>query len=86
MTIELTDGARAWLMKNGYDKAPGARPMARVNPDPDQDAARRRTGVRSAQGRGVVKVVVTADETGAKKFSFVYPEGPVQPEELYDGS
>ena len=28
---------------------------------------------------GVVKVVVTADATGAKKLSFVYPEGPAQP-------
>jgi ATP-dependent Clp protease ATP-binding subunit ClpA len=28
---------------------------------------------------GVVKVVVTADETGAKKLGFVYPEGPAQP-------
>src|SRR6185437_13044436 len=31
------------------------------------------------KGGGVVKVVVTADETGAKKLGFVYPEGPAQP-------
>ena len=30
VTIELTDEARAWLVKNGYDEAMGARPMARV--------------------------------------------------------
>ena len=30
MTIELTDEAREWLVKNGYDEAMGARPMARV--------------------------------------------------------
>ena len=37
---------------------------------------------RAASGRryrGGVKVVVTADEKGAKKLSFVYPEGPAQP-------
>jgi ATP-dependent Clp protease ATP-binding subunit ClpA len=28
----------------------------------------------------VVNVVVTGDETGAKKLSFVYPEGPAQPQ------
>ena len=26
-----------------------------------------------------IAVVVTADETGAKKLGFVYPEGPAQP-------
>jgi ATP-dependent Clp protease ATP-binding subunit ClpA len=31
------------------------------------------------KGGGVVKVVVTADETGGKKLGFVYPEGPAQP-------
>src|SRR6202035_3544842 len=30
VTIELTDEAREWLVKNGYDEAMGARPMARV--------------------------------------------------------
>src|SRR6202011_4661646 len=30
VTIELSDEARAWLVKNGYDEAMGARPMARV--------------------------------------------------------
>jgi ATP-dependent Clp protease ATP-binding subunit ClpA len=28
---------------------------------------------------GVVRVVVTADDSGAKKLGFVYPEGPAQP-------
>jgi ATP-dependent Clp protease ATP-binding subunit ClpA len=30
VTIELTDAGRAWLAKNGYDRAFGARPMARL--------------------------------------------------------
>ena len=30
MTLDLREGARAWLAKNGYDRAFGARPMARL--------------------------------------------------------
>jgi len=30
VTLELTEEGRAWLAKNGYDKAFGARPMARL--------------------------------------------------------
>jgi len=30
VTLELREPARAWLAKNGYDKAFGARPMARL--------------------------------------------------------
>src|SRR3954447_16302077 len=30
VTLELTETARAWLAKNGYDRAFGARPMARL--------------------------------------------------------
>jgi ATP-dependent Clp protease ATP-binding subunit ClpA len=30
VTLELTEAGRAWLAKNGYDKAFGARPMARL--------------------------------------------------------
>jgi ATP-dependent Clp protease ATP-binding subunit ClpA len=30
VTLELTEAARAWLAKNGYDRAFGARPMARL--------------------------------------------------------
>ena len=30
VTLELTEAGRAWLAKHGYDKAFGARPMARL--------------------------------------------------------
>jgi ATP-dependent Clp protease ATP-binding subunit ClpA len=30
VTLELRDGARAWLATHGYDKSYGARPMARL--------------------------------------------------------
>ncbi len=79
VTIELTDEAREWLVKNGYDEAMGARPMARVIQTQIKTPLADEVLFGRLKGGGVVKVVVTADEAGAKKLSFVYPEGPAQP-------
>ena len=79
VTIELTDEAREWLVKNGYDEAMGARPMARVIQTQIKTPLADEVLFGRLKGGGVVKVVVIADETGAKKLSFVYPEGPAQP-------
>jgi ATP-dependent Clp protease ATP-binding subunit ClpA len=79
VTIELTDEAREWLVKNGYDEAMGARPMARVIQAQIKTPLADEVLFGRLKGGGVVKVVVTADETGAKKLGFVYPEGPAQP-------
>ena len=79
VTIELTDEARDWLVKNGYDEAMGARPMARVIQTQIKTPLADEVLFGRLKNGGVVKVVVTADESGAKKLSFVYPEGPAQP-------
>jgi ATP-dependent Clp protease ATP-binding subunit ClpA len=79
VTIELTDEAREWLVKNGYDEAMGARPMARVIQTQIKTPLADEVLFGRLKGGGVVKVVVIADEAGAKKLSFVYPEGPAQP-------
>ena len=79
VTIELTDEAREWLVKNGYDEAMGARPMARVIQAQIKTPLADEVLFGRLKGGGVVKVVVIADEKGAKKLSFVYPEGPAQP-------
>ena len=79
VTIELTDEAREWLVKNGYDEAMGARPMARVIQTQIKTPLADEVLFGRLKGGGVVKVVVTADETGVKKLGFVYPEGPAQP-------
>src|SRR5579863_9301084 len=79
VTIELTDEAREWLVKNGYDEAMGARPMARVIQTQIKTPLADEVLFGRLKGGGVVKVVVTADETGEKKLGFVYPEGPAQP-------
>jgi ATP-dependent Clp protease ATP-binding subunit ClpA len=79
VTIELTDEAREWLVKNGYDEAMGARPMARVIQAQIKTPLADEVLFGRLKGGGVVKVVVTADEKGAKKLGFVYPEGPATP-------
>jgi ATP-dependent Clp protease ATP-binding subunit ClpA len=79
VTIELTDEAREWLVKNGYDESMGARPMARVIQAQIKTPLADEVLFGRLKGGGVVKVVVIADEAGVKKLSFVYPEGPAQP-------
>jgi ATP-dependent Clp protease ATP-binding subunit ClpA len=79
VTIELTDEAREWLVKNGYDEAMGARPMARVIQAQIKTPLADEVLFGRLKGGGVVKVVVVGDEAGVKKLSFVYPEGPAQP-------
>ena len=79
VTIELTDEAREWLVKNGYDEAMGARPMARVIQTQIKTPLADEVLFGRLKSGGVVKVMVTADDTGTKKLGFVYPEGPAQP-------
>jgi ATP-dependent Clp protease ATP-binding subunit ClpA len=80
VTIELADEARAWLVKNGYDEAMGARPMARVIQTEIKTPLADEVLFGRLKNGGVVRVVVTGDESGAKKkLGFVYPEGPAQP-------
>jgi ATP-dependent Clp protease ATP-binding subunit ClpA len=79
VSIELSDEARKWLVENGYDQAMGARPMARLI----QTAIKTPLADEVLFGRlkngGAVRVIVTGDDTGAKKLGFVYPDGPLLP-------
>ena len=79
VTIELSDEARTWLVTNGYDEAMGARPMARVIQTQIKTPLADEVLFGRLKNGGVVRVVVTGDETGTKKLGFVYPEGPAQP-------
>ena len=80
VTIELSDEARAWLVKNGYDEAMGARPMARVIQSQIKTPLADEVLFGRLKNGGVVRVVVTADDSGVKKLGFVYPEGPARPQ------
>jgi ATP-dependent Clp protease ATP-binding subunit ClpA len=75
----LSDEARAWLVKNGYDEAMGARPMARVIQKEIKTPLADEVLFGRLKNGGLVRVVVTGDESGVKKLGFVYPEGPAQP-------
>ena len=79
VVIELTDEARGWLVKHGYDEAMGARPMARVIQTQIKTPLADEVLFGKLKNGGVVKVVVTGDETGEKRLGFVYPEGPAAP-------
>jgi ATP-dependent Clp protease ATP-binding subunit ClpC len=51
LTLELTDDARAWLVKNGYDEAYGARPLKRlIQKEIENALARRVLGEEFAEG------------------------------------
>jgi ATP-dependent Clp protease ATP-binding subunit ClpA len=76
VAIELTDEARQWLVKKGYDQRYGARPLARVI----QEHIKRPLAEELLFGRlakgGVVRVKVVDGH-----FAFEYPEpsAPVPP-------
>ena len=79
VTVELTDESRAWLVENGYDEAMGARPMARVIQKEIKTPLADEVLFGKLKNGGAVRVVVTAEEGGPKKLSFVFPDGPVVP-------
>jgi ATP-dependent Clp protease ATP-binding subunit ClpA len=79
VSIELTDEARDWLIEHGYDETMGARPMARVIQQTIKTPLADELLFGRLKSGGTVRVMVTADEKGAKKLGFVFPEGPVLP-------
>ncbi len=69
VTIELTDQARAWLAKKGYDRAFGARPLARVIQEHiKKPLAEELLFGRLAKG-GIVRI--TVDDDNKLAFEFV---------------
>ena len=71
VSIELTDAAREWLGKKGYDPLYGARPLARViQENIKKPLAEELLFGKLAKG-GNVKVAVADD-----KLTFIYPDPP----------
>ncbi|MBI1209706.1 MAG: ATP-dependent Clp protease ATP-binding subunit ClpA [Azospirillum sp.] len=71
VSIELTDEARAWLGKKGYDPAFGARPLGRtIQEYIKKPLAEELLFGRLARG-GLVRVTVENERP-----AFVYPDGP----------
>ena len=79
VTIELSDEATKWLIKNGYDEQMGARPMARVIQEHIKRGLADEVLFGKLKNGGHVRVVVVKDEAGRDKLGFEYPEGPITP-------
>jgi ATP-dependent Clp protease ATP-binding subunit ClpA len=79
ITIELTDEARGWLVEHGYDEAMGARPMSRIIHQYIKTPLADEVLFGRLKNGGAVRIMVVADESGAKTLGFVFPEGPVLP-------
>src|SRR5207244_2890112 len=62
VTLDLTEAGRAWLAKHGYDKAFGARPMARLIHQKIKEPPADAILFGRLQGGGTV----TVDETGGQ--------------------
>ena len=81
VTIELSDPAKAWLIKHGYDEQMGARPMARVIQEHIKKPLADEVLFGKLKGGGHVRVVLVPDEANAdaEKIGFEFVEGPVTP-------
>ena len=82
VTIELSEPAKAWLVKEGYDEQMGARPMARVIQEHIKKPLADEVLFGKLKGGGHVRVVLVKDEgseAGAEKIGFEFVEGPVTP-------
>src|SRR5215471_16005472 len=82
VTIELSEPAKAWLIRHGYDEQMGARPMARVIQEHIKKPLAEEVLFGKLKGGGHVRVVLVKDETageGKEKIGFEFVEGPVTP-------
>ncbi|CAA7613055.1 ATPase and specificity subunit of ClpA-ClpP ATP-dependent serine protease, chaperone activity [Candidatus Terasakiella magnetica] len=82
VSIELTDEARAWLAKKGYDRSFGARPLGRVI----QEHIKRPLAEELLFGKlskgGIVRIRVDADNKLAFEFVGHTPKAEKTPEEV----
>src|SRR5262249_42068288 len=79
VTIELSEAARAWLVKHGYDEQMGARPMARVIQEKVKQPLADEVLFGRLKHGGHVRVILKTAEDGSEALAFEYPEGPVLP-------
>ena len=82
VTIELSDPAKTWLVKEGYDEQMGARPMARVIQEYIKKPLADEVLFGKLKNGGHVRVILVKDEAageGKEKIGFEFVEGPVTP-------
>ncbi len=71
VTIELTDGARGWLARKGYDPLYGARPLARIIQEYIKKPLAEELLFGKLEKGGLVRVEMSED-----KLVFTYPTPP----------
>ena len=81
VVIELTDEARAWLAKKGYDRAFGARPLARVIQEHIKKALAEELLFGKLSKGGTVRVKV---DEGGKKLDFEFIAAPHKPSKAHE--
>ena len=74
VTIELSDAARAWLAKKGYDPLYGARPLARIIQEHIKKPLAEELLFGKLEKGGLVRVDVKDD-----KLTFSYPDPQLPP-------
>src|ERR1700757_5112037 len=83
VTIELSEPAKAWLIKHGYDEQMGARPMARLIQEHIKKPLADEVLFGKLKGGGHVRVVLVKDEASGEpakeKIGFEFVEGPATP-------
>src|ERR1700756_209181 len=80
VTIELSEAAAKWLIAHGYDEQMGARPMARTIQENIKKPLADEVLFGKLKAGGHVRVIVLTDEeSGAKRLGFEYLDGPVTP-------
>ncbi len=73
VTIELTDGARAWLAKKGYDPVMGARPLARTIQEYVKKPLAEELLFGKLSKGGAVRVILNKDGDGLD-FDYAEPK------------
>ena len=85
VTIEMTDAAKAWLGKKGFDPDYGARPLARIIQEHVKKPMADELLFGDLRKGGAVKVDLDAEaDEGAGKLSFEFFPAPPQPEPTED--
>jgi ATP-dependent Clp protease ATP-binding subunit ClpC len=76
LTLELTDAARGWLVKNGYDEAYGARPLRRLIQKEVENALARRVLANEFVEGDAIRVDIVDDRLSFERLAPAASEVP----------
>jgi ATP-dependent Clp protease ATP-binding subunit ClpC len=82
LSLELSDEARGWLVKNGYDEAYGARPLRRLIQKEIENALARRVLGEEFTAGDVVRVTIVDDRLAFERLTPAAPDVAVVAQEV----